>query len=909
MLIFLLIASYVSAGDVEASNTDRPVALSGFGHLDASLQTRRRQVSSRRIAPAPSSELPYDPTKEYGRGWNHRIEQWAAHAFMPYRGTIRKLDAALNVEYTKEVVKSTRDFSEALRLTASVSAGGWGFKFKYQHASERQISMSSRDALFIMHASKDLGVEGWRYAQVPPLREEAKNALCDHGAFTPEKFEDTYGTYYVQGVRKATALDIYIKVNTETTDESKKVSHALEAGWSGFGFHVGGGFSFANALREAYSTHKMKVTATASGVDRDWIPRPTIDNLDQVIKEYEEVSARGSGIALTLSRYDDHPDYIKIKNECGHTFDSAEREEYWEDKYVDVAVEARLLAEEALNGNLDECGQEVALKGFSLLDELVETPEDQLNAQGYFAALGKLNKLHDQWTETCDKGPEQLKLTYGLCLDTPAGDKDGGKVQVWGCGKHNTNQHFNYYAKSKQIKATNGNCLGTREDHNGALVKMLPCNENEEDQQWSYDERTGLFRHGKGRCLDGTERKTNGGKVWLWSCNENNKNQKWQILDGTDCYPGESKQGPAHARFCERDQTTCSHGKSAKIYEEAVLTTNFPQDHCDSLGLDKVENEKQCKAACESRYGSFSAGEWDYAPGCFVVVAGEHTNNCHWNKKSDASRDNMHTRPVCFRLAESGHNGREMCESCDDGFYLQKKEASSRTYRQCTSAKCSCNVGEQYAYTGENGGGKCHANLRYGIFGRNGHDWSTSQCKSCPHDRDIMVFNAPHELGTNRFCLRRYGFLVFDDENYEGGANSLPRNQDVADRYWIWMRSLIVYPGYCVEFKEWPDRGEWGVFCNCHHHQINDQRPIGFRHFHNFKGGWRKVLRHRCSSGSIQWMNPGGHEAKQATANDGVRATHTDLQLHWRQALGGMNSRTHEPNEMDGECHGCRGHG
>jgi hypothetical protein len=211
----------------------------------------------------------------------------------------------------------------------------------------------------------------------------------------------------------ATALDVFVKLETTTSESSEKVSASLEASWSGFGVKVGAGFTFSQTLEETLEHNSVSVTSKAYGVERDWIPNANVDNLDEIVEEYNSVSNEGSGTALTLSRYDDHPDYIEIELECGSTFESLEHDEYLAEKYVDVAVEAKLFAEELLTKPYTSCGVDLAQDALTLYADLVETPEEDYSIAGFFDGYSALYEIKTQWDadrDTCSDNAENTSL-------------------------------------------------------------------------------------------------------------------------------------------------------------------------------------------------------------------------------------------------------------------------------------------------------------------------------------------------------------------------------------------------------------------------------------------------------------------------------------------------------------------
>ena len=58
----------------------------------------------------------------------------------------------------------------------------------------------------------------------------------------------------------------------------------------------------------------------------------------------------------------------------------------------------------------------------------------------------------------------------------------------------------------------------------------------------------------------------------------------------------------------------------------------------------KVTTEEQCKLACQSMGKTFSAGTWDYCPGCFYYTGNE---NCHWNRRTNVKWNAKGNYEVC----------------------------------------------------------------------------------------------------------------------------------------------------------------------------------------------------------------------------------------------------------------------
>jgi hypothetical protein len=82
-------------------------------------------------------------------------------------------------------------------------------------------------------------------------------------------------------------------------------------------------------------------------------------------------------------------------------------------------------------------------------------------------------------------------------------------------------------------------------------------------------------------------------------------------------------------------------------------------DGCESEGLVGVSTLQQCKKACGSLGGNFSAGSWINSPHCFYVVSGSFTGNCHWNLEAFGTADfySRLNRQVCQKRKKREERG------------------------------------------------------------------------------------------------------------------------------------------------------------------------------------------------------------------------------------------------------------
>lgn len=444
-----------------------------------------------RVLPRQKSEIPFDASISYGRGWSLEKREFVGHAFKPYDPSQIKRTAFSHPTVKREMLLETSSFADMMSGSASVQASGWGMSAKAEASFSRDVTMTSKDVIFMLHINKDLGFEGWKHERTPDFTEAAKRALCDQtGAFTPEVFERIYGTYYVIGERKASSLDVFLRVQTETSSSEEKFDASLEMEWGGFGASVNGGAKFSTQLTKKHSKSRVKVFSKAYGVTRNWVPKPDINNLDAIYDSYEEVSENGGGVALELERYQDHRDYISIQQRCGRTFSSFEVEEEFENKMVSIAVEAKLLAQEIEDTDLDlACAWNLMSDLYRLYESILKTPADQVGYQAWQNAKKQLKGMKALWDSQhsiCTGMTAQEFLLSGSsvpCMNglyTHTGSKngapyftksDGGLVQYentendwgykWLCGRKACwtaacGGHHQYFSVTDEKKIVNG---------------------------------------------------------------------------------------------------------------------------------------------------------------------------------------------------------------------------------------------------------------------------------------------------------------------------------------------------------------------------------------------------------------------------------------------------------------------
>ncbi|MFJ6775672.1 RICIN domain-containing protein, partial [Kitasatospora sp. NPDC091257] len=76
-------------------------------------------------------------------------------------------------------------------------------------------------------------------------------------------------------------------------------------------------------------------------------------------------------------------------------------------------------------------------------------------------------------------------LGYDVCLDNNGESTPGGKVTVWGCGSHNTNQQWRLYPDGTLRAADSGLCIDVAggATGSGSLLVQQTCNGGN-SQKW-----------------------------------------------------------------------------------------------------------------------------------------------------------------------------------------------------------------------------------------------------------------------------------------------------------------------------------------------------------------------------------------------------------------------------------------
>lgn len=189
---------------------------------------------------------------------------------------------------------------------------------------------------------------------------------------------------------------------------------------------------------------------------------------------------------------------------------------------------------------------------------------------------------------------------------------------------------------------------------------------------------------------------------------------------------------------------------------------------------------------------------------------------------------------------EAPHHNMIHCATCNTGYEpVRKVDSTNRIYTDCVALECTCQHG-----TGFTGDTPAHCSASE-------FQEQRSKCRSCDNGRQLVSFVRGGR--TDSYCFHNnLAFVVYSEGDFNGDVHTLDIRRSEQRLYWVWVGSLIVYPGWCAGFREWHDgSGNYSWFCNCHNDQVSQNRAVGFDFRH--RGGYRWMSRTRCNN-TPQWF-------------------------------------------------------
>lgn len=180
-------------------------------------------------------------------------------------------------------------------------------------------------------------------------------------------------------------------------------------------------------------------------------------------------------MALQLKRYNEHDDYTLIKESCAKDWREEPIDQYWEDKLVNVVVEARLLFDEVDKADEegDTCARNMRETAWDFFASLYDK-EPPVSREAYYAARDRIDDLQAMWEECQieaqpylggpnDSNARNLRACWGEC-DGDYQCADGlkcfqrdGYLPIPGCRGRGTKDWDYCYDPSGSIELSGGN--------------------------------------------------------------------------------------------------------------------------------------------------------------------------------------------------------------------------------------------------------------------------------------------------------------------------------------------------------------------------------------------------------------------------------------------------------------------
>lgn len=160
-------------------------------------------------------------------------------------------------------------------------------------------------------------------------------------------------------------------------------------------------------------------------------------------------------------------------------------------------------------------------------------------------------------------------------------------------------------------------------------------------------------------------------------------------IDGTDYLVGKGRKEGDCKEKCKGDsQQICGDHWRMNLYKMSAASDEYQVsgqiNGCSPAEGSKITTEAQCKEACNSLgvTGEFSAGTWNYCPGCFYYTV---NGNCHWNTRTDVKWNHANHFEVCKKKEEDWSTtplGEKCWTKCGEQFFTFNKGTLSDALQQ-----------------------------------------------------------------------------------------------------------------------------------------------------------------------------------------------------------------------------------
>jgi len=224
----------------------------------------------------------------------------------------------------------------------------------------------------------------------------------------------------------------------------------------------------------------------------------------------------------------------------------------------------------------------------------------QLNRQGSRKA-----------SNTSDMAFQWLRHPDGNCLEATQPDINGGWLSVLPCDDENTNQLWSYH-EAGLVKHHQGKCLdASQRNTNGGLIHIWDCDASNQNQLWDYTEETMQMKNRHGKCLDGPEPHVVGSRVHMWSCMPENTNQHWSFED-SNFLPSSTKESLTTTDTDSTSSTTTLTTSTTKKAETMLTAFRncYLEPPVEGAGC-KLVKVKEAPSFDLNNYGHETAGRYN----------------------------------------------------------------------------------------------------------------------------------------------------------------------------------------------------------------------------------------------------------------------------------------------------------
>ena len=254
-------------------------------------------------------QMEYDPATARGTGIDSLTAKVKANPFDGEEGPMTEVAAqSLSDEITARFVDSATAMATAVQTGFGVDYAGWGAEVQADLAYESRASLDVQQVKFLASRVIDYGFYGW--LQPPPLSAQAKGVLCESGS---AQFAQYYGTHYVAGELRGASITIDVTLTLEASTSAETIGAALSGSFDAYGGSASANAEFQSQISATEGISRQEVFIATTGADLGrGVGSLTIEDAGGELLGFAEYATSGTGRALVLKKYENHPDYIAV---------------------------------------------------------------------------------------------------------------------------------------------------------------------------------------------------------------------------------------------------------------------------------------------------------------------------------------------------------------------------------------------------------------------------------------------------------------------------------------------------------------------------------------------------------------------------------------------------------------------